>query len=56
MTSSGLSKESMNIIDTIILDAASIATLHRSIHAHPELAFDEQRRSSIVQAATMLLI
>jgi hippurate hydrolase len=40
----------MNIIDSIVADAASITALRRDIHAHPELCFEEQRTADLVAA------
>jgi hippurate hydrolase len=41
----------MNLIDTIVADAASIAAIRRDIHAHPELCFEEQRTSDVIAKA-----
>ncbi len=38
----------MTLIDDIVADAPAMAALRRDLHAHPELAFDEQRTSDIV--------
>ncbi len=41
----------MQLIESILADAASIATLRRDIHAHPELCFEEQRTSDVIAKA-----
>ncbi len=38
----------MRLIDTILADAAAMATLRRDLHAHPELCFREQRTSDVI--------
>jgi hippurate hydrolase len=38
----------MNILDSIITQAASIAAIRRDIHAHPELCFQENRTADVV--------
>jgi hippurate hydrolase len=38
----------MKIIDSILSDAASIATIRKDIHAHPELCFKEERTADVV--------
>ena len=41
----------MQLIESILADAASIATVRRDIHAHPELCFQEQRTSDVIAQA-----
>ena len=41
----------MKLIDSIVLDAASIRTLRRDIHAHPELCFNEERTADVIAKA-----
>lgn len=38
----------MQVIESILADAASIAALRRDIHAHPELCFEEQRTADLI--------
>jgi len=38
----------MQMIDSIVTEAAEMAALRRDIHAHLELCFDERRTSDIV--------
>ena len=38
----------MNILDSIVTQAASIAAIRRDIHAHPELCFEEVRTADLV--------
>ena len=40
----------MNVIDSIVTQAASIAVVRRDIHAHPELCFEEVRTADVVAA------
>ena len=40
----------MNVIDSLVTQAASIAALRRDIHAHPELCFEERRTADLVAA------
>ncbi len=40
----------MKVIDSIVAQAAGIASVRRDIHAHPELCFQEQRTADIVAA------
>ena len=41
----------MQLIESILADAASIATVRRDIHAHPELCFEERRTSDVIAKA-----
>jgi amidohydrolase len=41
----------MKLIDSILADAPSIATLRRDIHAHPELCFQEERTADVIAKA-----
>ena len=41
----------MQLIESILADAASITALRRDIHAHPELCFEEQRTSDLIAQA-----
>ncbi|HEY5307201.1 MAG TPA: amidohydrolase, partial [Casimicrobiaceae bacterium] len=38
----------MNLIESILADAAAVTTIRRDIHAHPELCFEEQRTSDLI--------
>jgi hippurate hydrolase len=38
----------MRLIESILADAAAIATVRRDIHAHPELCFKEERTSDVI--------
>jgi len=40
----------MNILDSIVTQAASIAAVRRDIHAHPELCFEEVRTADVIAA------
>ncbi|HSW17640.1 MAG TPA: amidohydrolase, partial [Ramlibacter sp.] len=40
----------MNVLDSIVTQAASIAAIRRDIHAHPELCFQEVRTADLVAA------
>ena len=40
----------MQLLDSIVTQAASIAAVRRDIHAHPELCFQEQRTADLVAA------
>jgi hippurate hydrolase len=40
----------MNVIDSLLADAATITALRREIHARPELCFDEKHTSDLVAA------
>ena len=40
----------MQLIDSILAEAAKIATVRRDLHAHPELGFQEQRTSDLISA------
>ena len=41
----------MNILDSIVTQAAAISAIRRDIHAHPELRFEEDRTADVVAAA-----
>jgi hippurate hydrolase len=38
----------MNILDSVVTQAASIAAIRRDIHAHPELCFQEVRTAQLI--------
>ena len=38
----------MQVIESILADAASIAAVRRDIHAHPELCFEERRTADVI--------
>ena len=40
----------MNVIESLLADAATIAALRREIHSYPELCYQEQRTSDLVAA------
>ena len=40
----------MHLIESIVKNAASIATIRRDLHAHPELCFQEVRTADVVAA------
>ncbi|MBU3713243.1 MAG: amidohydrolase, partial [Limnohabitans sp.] len=40
----------MNVLDSIVTQAASIVAIRKDIHAHPELCFQEQRTADVVAA------
>jgi hippurate hydrolase len=40
----------MNVIESLLADAAAITAVRREIHAHPELCFHEQHTSDLVAA------
>ncbi len=41
----------MRLIESILADAAQIATIRRDIHAHPELCFEEKRTAGVIAKA-----
>jgi amidohydrolase len=41
----------MQLIESILADAASVAAIRRDLHAHPELCFEEVRTSDVVAQA-----
>ena len=40
----------MNILDSVVTQAATIAAIRRDIHAHPELCFEENRTADVIAA------
>ena len=40
----------MHLIESIVTNAASMATIRRDLHAHPELCFQEVRTADVVAA------
>ncbi len=40
----------MNILDSVVAQAATIASIRRDIHAHPELCFEENRTADVIAA------
>jgi hippurate hydrolase len=40
----------MNILDSVVAQAAAITAIRRDIHAHPELCFEENRTADVVAA------
>jgi amidohydrolase len=38
----------MNVLDSLVTQAAGIAAIRRDLHAHPELCFQEQRTADVV--------
>jgi amidohydrolase len=41
----------MNLIESILADASTVAAMRRDIHAHPELCFEEERTSALIAKA-----
>src|SRR5436305_1708077 len=41
----------MQVIESILADAAQIAAVRRDLHAHPELCFEEKRTSDVIAKA-----
>jgi amidohydrolase len=41
----------MQLIESILADAATVATIRRDLHAHPELCFQEKRTSDVIAQA-----
>ena len=40
----------MNVIESILADAAAMTAVRRDIHAHPELCFEEKRTADVIAA------
>jgi hippurate hydrolase len=40
----------MNILDSVVSQAATITAIRRDIHAHPELCFEENRTADVIAA------
>ena len=40
----------MQLIDSIVTEAAALTALRRDLHAHPELCFEELRTAEVVAA------
>jgi hippurate hydrolase len=40
----------MNILDSVVTQAAAIAAIRRDIHSHPELCFEEKRTADVIAA------
>ncbi|HUR88508.1 MAG TPA: M20 aminoacylase family protein [Ramlibacter sp.] len=40
----------MNILDSVVTQAAAITAIRRDIHAHPELCFEENRTADVIAA------
>jgi hippurate hydrolase len=40
----------MNILDSVVTQAAAITAIRRDIHAHPELCFEERRTADVIAA------
>src|SRR3954468_21522784 len=40
----------MNILDSVVAQAATITAIRRDIHAHPELCFEENRTADVIAA------
>jgi len=41
----------MNLIESILADAAAVTAIRRDIHAHPELCFKEERTADVIAKA-----